>query len=64
MILLWVLLGVDVGGLGTPIASLASLISLKLYCRSEHARPGRYLLVFLGVNVLLLALLSAAHLLF
>lgn len=58
------LLGVDIGGLGTPIASLASLISLKLYCRSEHARPGRYLLVFLGVNVLLLALLSAAHLLF
>ena len=32
------LLGVDVGGLGTPIASLASLISLKLYSRSEGAR--------------------------
>lgn len=57
------LLGVDVGGLGTPIASLASLISLKLYCRSEGAKPARYLAVFLGVNVLLLALLSCAHLL-
>ena len=55
------LLGVDVGGLGTPIASLASLISLKLYCRSRGARPGRYLLVFTLVNVLLLALLSAAR---
>ena len=55
------LLGVDVGGLGTPIASLASLISLKLYCRSRGARAGRYLLVFTLINVLLLALLSAAR---
>ena len=58
------LLGVDVGGLGSPIASLASLISLKLYCRSRGAKPGRYLLVFTLVNVLLLALLSAARRLF
>ena len=57
------LLGVDVGGLGTPIASLASLISLKLYCRSAGAKPARYLTVFPGVNLLLLALLSCAHLL-
>jgi hypothetical protein len=35
-----ILLGTDVGGLGTPIASLASLISLKLYSRSEKARMG------------------------
>ncbi len=54
------LLGVDVGGLGTPIASLASLISLKLYSQSPGAKPGKFLLVFLLVNVLLLALLSAA----
>ena len=54
------LLGVDVGGLGTPIASLASLISLKLYSRSEGARTGRYLLVFTLVNLALLALLSLA----
>ncbi len=57
------LLGVDVGGLGTPIASLASLISLKLYSRSPGARTGRFLGLFLGVNLLLLALLTAAHLL-
>ena len=55
------LLGVDVGGLGTPIASLASLISLKLYSRSEGARTGRYLAVFLIVNLLLLAALTAAR---
>ena len=55
------LLGVDVGGLGTPIASLASLISLKLYLHSEKANAGRYLLEFMAVNVLLLAVLSAAR---
>ncbi len=52
------LLGVNIGGLGTPIASLASLISLKLYAQSENARMGRYLLEFTAVNVLLLAILS------
>ena len=52
------LLGVNIGGLGTPIASLASLISMKLYSHSDHARPGRYLLEFSLVNILLLVLLS------
>ena len=54
------LLGVDVGGLGTPVASLASLISLKLYSRSPGAKTGKFLLVFTAVNVLLLVLLSLA----
>ncbi len=45
------LLGVNIGGLGTPIASLASLISLKYYLRSAHAQPLRYLWVFTLVNV-------------
>ena len=58
------LLGVDVGGLGTPIASLASLIALKLYSHSEHAQPGRFLLEFTVVNMLLLAILSLAVTLF
>ena len=52
------LLGVNIGGLGTPIASLASLISLKLYSHSEHAHTGRYLAQFTIVNVLLLLILS------
>ncbi len=56
------LLGVDIGGLGTPVASLASLISLKLYSRSPGAKTGRFLLVFTLVNLLLLAVLSAARL--
>lgn len=54
------ILGVNVGGLGTPIASLASLISLKLYARSDGASMGRYLALFTLVNVALLALLSLA----
>ena len=54
------LLGVNVGGLGTPIASLASLISLKLYSHSEHAETGRFLAVFTVYNLVFLLLLSAA----
>ena len=54
------LLGVDIGGLGTPVASLASLITLKLYLQSQGARPGRYLAVFTAGNGALLALLLAA----
>ena len=56
------LLGVNIGGLGTPIASLASLISLKLYSHADEAHTGRYLLEFTLVNLLLLLLLSAAQL--
>ena len=52
------LLGCNIGGLGTPIASLASLISLKLYSRSEDARLGKFLLEFTAVNVILLTVLS------
>lgn len=52
------LLGVNIGGLGTPIASLASLISLKLYSHSEHSDSGKYLRQFSLVNfALLIALL-------
>lgn len=51
------LAGVDVGGLGTPVASLASLISLKLYLRTPEAQPKRYLGVFLGLNFAFLIVL-------
>ena len=58
------LLGVNVGGLGTPIASLASLISLKLSSHAADAHTGRFLLEFTVVNLALLGLLSLAALLF
>ncbi len=55
------LIGVNIGGLGTPVASLASLISMKLYSRSENANNGRYMGVFTAVNfVFLLVLLCFA----
>ena len=58
------LLGVNIGGLGTPIASLASLIALKLYSHSEHADSARFLGEFTVLNVLFLLVLSAAARLF
>ena len=51
------LLGVNLGGLGTIIASLASLISFQFYRKSEGARSGRYMLTFTLVSILLLAVL-------
>ena len=51
------LMGVDLGGLGTPIASLASLISLKIYSKAPGANTGRYLAVFSALNFGLLAVL-------
>lgn len=56
------LLGVNIGGLGTPVASLASLISLKLYSHSENADSMAFLKVFSLVNFALLALLLPAGL--
>lgn len=51
------LVGTNIGGLGTPVASLASLISLKLYMRGRNARAGRYLAVFTLSNGIGLAVL-------
>ncbi len=53
------LLGVNLGGLGTLIASMASLISYKQYAALEDAKKGKYLLVFTLVNIIFLAVLWA-----
>lgn len=53
------LIGTNIGGLGTPIASLASLISLRIYARVPRAETGRYLLCFSLVNAILLVLMLA-----
>ncbi|WP_296664653.1 SLC13 family permease [Treponema sp. UBA753] len=52
------LLGVDIGGLGTPVASLASLISLKLYTQ-EKGGTAKFLAVFTLMNIIFLAALCA-----
>ncbi len=54
------ILGTDIGGLGTLVASLASLISFKFYSRRKGARTRLYLLVFTGANVAYLVLLGGA----
>ena len=55
------LLGVNVGGLGTLIASMASVISFKLYSSSEQAQTPqgkKYFGIFTLYNVVLLAVLG------
>ena len=51
--------GVNIGGLGTPVASLASLITLKLYLRLPDAKAGRFMAVFTAANVIGLVILLA-----
>jgi Na+/H+ antiporter NhaD/arsenite permease-like protein len=55
------LAGVSAGGCGTLIASMASLISYKLFVRA-NGRKGRYLLVFTLLNMLFLAVMTIAYL--
>ena len=56
------LLGVNIGGLGTLIASLASLISYQFYRKADGAKSGTYLLVFSAVNFGILIILLLVYL--
>lgn len=51
------LIGVNIGGLGTLIASLASLISYKQYIKTADSKTGRYLLIFTLYNIGFMAIL-------
>lgn len=51
------IIGTNIGGLGTLIASMASLISYKQIAREYPGERGRYLLTFTIANVVLLLLL-------
>lgn len=51
------LIGVNVGGLGTLIASMASLISYKLFAKEYNPEKGRYFRYFTVVNIIFLAVL-------
>ena len=53
------LLGVNIGGLGTLIASMASVISYKLFVAEHPYQAGTYLRTFLYYNFVGLALLGA-----
>ncbi len=53
------LLGVNTGGLGTLVASLASLIAFRLYSGYKKADKKKYLLFFSAANLIFLLILSA-----
>ena len=55
------LIGVDLGGLGTPIASLASLIALKIYSHTEGARIIEFLKEFAIANLISLAFMVVLY---
>ena len=57
------LTGVNLGGLGTLIASLASLISFKFFARVYPNEKGKFLKVFTVWNVLFLIVLAVAAML-
>lgn len=52
------LLSVNIGGLGTLIASLASVISYKIYVNEYKYEAGRYLKSFTIYNFVILAIIS------
>lgn len=54
------LLGVNIGGLGTMIASMASVISYKLFSAEQQALAGRYVRTFLYYNFAGLLLIGGA----
>ena len=51
------LLGVNVGGCGTIISSLASLITFREYSQHNKGKAGKYLLVFSAFNFTFLAVM-------
>ncbi len=51
------LMGVNIGGLGTLIASLASLISYKFFTKEQPENKGKYFRVFTGINLLFAVIL-------
>jgi Na+/H+ antiporter NhaD/arsenite permease-like protein len=58
------LLGVNIGGVGTLIASLASLITFREYSKQNKGKMGHYLLLFSAFNFAFLIILAAFSLIF
>lgn len=56
-----IIVGINIGGLGTLIASMANLISYKILVREYNGFKIRYLLVFTVLNVILLAILIGVY---
>lgn len=58
------IIGTNLGGLGTLIASMASLISYKFYAKMKASNIKRYILAFTLVNIIFLVVLIVAYILF
>ena len=58
------LLGVNIGGVGTLIASLASLITYREYSKQSGGKTGSYILLFSAFNFAFLIIMAAFSLLF
>ena len=57
------IIGTDLGGLGTLIASMASLISFKYIAREDSNSKGKYILYFSIINVIFLVVLLGVYML-
>lgn len=55
------IIGTNLGGLGTLIASMASLITYKFYAGAKGSSPKKYILVFTAFNICYLAALGALY---
>lgn len=55
------IIGTNLGGLGTLIASMASLITYKFYAGTKDSLPRKYILVFTVFNVCYLAALELLY---
>ena len=58
-----IIVGINIGGFGTLIASMANLISFKILVREFDSFKVRYLGVFTALNVILLIVLLATYVL-
>ena len=58
-----IIVGINIGGLGTLIASMANLISYKILVREFNDFKSRYLIVFTVLNIALLLILLAVYVL-
>ena len=56
-----IIIGINIGGFGTLIASMANLISYKILVREHNEFKIRYLVVFTVLNVALLAILLGIY---
>ena len=59
-----VLVGADIGGFGTPIASMANIITFKLYLHEEDSSLKTLLKIFFLIELTMLAVLIPSYYLF